>query len=99
MIKCVDKKDLEYAAKYAYQLNLIPQHKCKAFPNDYNNILRQFEKITNHLDDELLISTDGTSIYGVLALLVEPKEMYLEAIGGVFAENNYEFVAREFYEC
>jgi hypothetical protein len=24
--------------------------------------------------------------------------MYLEAIGGVFAENNYEFVAKEFYK-
>ncbi|MEA4960815.1 GNAT family N-acetyltransferase, partial [Lutispora sp.] len=81
----------------AYQLNLIPQHKCKAFPTDYNKILRQFENMINHPNDELLISTDDLNISGVLALLVEPEDMYLEAIGGVFAKNNYEAVAKEFY--
>lgn len=97
MIKGVDILDLERVAKYAYQLNSNPQHKCKAFPTDYNDILRQFENMINHPNDELLISTDDINILGVLALLVEPEDMYLEAIGGVFAENNYEAVAKEFY--
>ncbi|OZV13204.1 hypothetical protein CIW83_04835 [Tissierella sp. P1] len=97
MIKGVDILDLERVAKYAYQLNLNPQHKCKAFPTDYNDILRQFKNMINHPNNELLILTDHINILGVLALLVEPEEMYLEAIGGVFAENNYKAVAKEFY--
>lgn len=98
MIKSVDKLDIETVAKYAYELNLKPQHKCKAFPSEYNNIVIQFEKILNHPNDELLVSTDGNNILGVLSLLVEPEDMYLEAIGGVFAKDNYEAVAKEFYE-
>lgn len=98
MIRCVEKEELELVAKYAYQLNSNPQHKCKAFPIDYNDILIQFEKMLIHPNDELLILTNGNCISGVLALFVEPENMYLEAIGGVFAENNYEAVAKEFYQ-
>jgi GNAT superfamily N-acetyltransferase len=98
MIRSVVKNELESVAKYAYELNSNQQHKCKAFPADYDSIIMQFEKILNHPNDELLILTDGITLCGVLALLVEPEDMYLEAIGGVFAENNYESVAQEFYE-
>lgn len=98
MIRNAEKNELEKVAKYAYQLNLNPIHKCKAFPTDYDNITNQFEKILNHPDDELLIKADGNDISGVLALLVEPGDKYIEAIGGVYATVNYEEVAKEFYD-
>jgi len=89
---------LEEVSKYTYQLNSMPEHKCKAFPADYANIVNHFSNILNHPNDELLISTDGNTLYGVLALCVEPAEKYLEAVGGVFAHKNYQSVAMEFYE-
>lgn len=97
MISGIARHDLERVAKYAYRLNSIPQHKCKAFPTDYDSIVAQFEKMSSHPNDELLVSTDDTNILGVLAILVEPEDMYLEAIGGVFADDNYEAIAKEFY--
>ena len=98
MIKSVDISQLEPVAKYAYELNLMPQHKCKAFPTDYESILKQFERMINHPNDEILISTDTNNILGLLALLVEPEDMYLEIVGGIFAKNNYENVAKEFFQ-
>lgn len=97
MIKNVDNSQLEYIANYTYSLNKIPKHKCKAFPSDYNSILNHFKKIINHPNDELLISVKDNNILGVLALLVEPKDMYLEFVGGVFAKNNYQIIANEFF--
>lgn len=98
MIKSVDISQLEPVAKYAYELNSMPQHKCKAFPTDYESILKQFERMINHPNDEILISTDTNNILGLLALLVEPEDMYLEIVGGIFAKNNYENVAKEFFQ-
>lgn len=98
MIKSVDISELELVAKYAYKLNSIPQHKCKALPTDYEGIFKQFERMIKHPNDELLISTDGDDIQGVLALLVDPEDKYLEFVGGVFAEDNYVAIAREFFE-
>ena len=98
MIKSVDISELEPVAKYAYKLNSIPQHKCKAFPTDYNSVLKQFERMIHHPNDELLVSTDGDDILGLLALLVEPEDKYLEFVGGVFAEDNYVAVANEFFK-
>lgn len=98
MIKNVDISKLEPAAKYAYELNSIPQHRCKAFPTDYEGILKQFERMIHRPNDELLVSSDGNSILGLLALLVEPEDKYLELVGGVFAEDNYQAVANEFFE-
>lgn len=73
MIKSVDISELELVAKYAYKLNSIPQHKCKALPTDYEGIFKQFERMIKHPNDELLISTDGDDIQGVLALLVDQR--------------------------
>jgi RimJ/RimL family protein N-acetyltransferase len=98
MIRRVEKNELESVAKYAYQLNSDPQHKCKAFPTDYVYIAKQFKQIISHPNDELLILTDENTLCGVLALCVEPEDKYLEALGGVFAHNNYEAAAKEFYE-
>jgi len=98
MIRKVEMNELGFVANYAYQLNINPQHRCKAFPTDYDSIIRQFERMINHPNDELLVSTDGNDICGVLALLVEPEDMYIEATGGVFAKNNYEKVSNDFFK-
>lgn len=98
MIKSVDISELEPVAKYAYKLNSIPQHKCKAFPTDYNSVLKQFERMIHHPNDELLVSTDGDDILGLLALLVEPEDKYLEFVGGVFAEDNFDAIGEEFFK-
>lgn len=98
MIKSADISQLESVAKYAYKLNSIPQHKCKAFPTDYNSVLKQFERMIHHPNDELLVSTDGDDILGLLALLVEPEDKYLEFVGGVFAEDNFDAIGEEFFK-
>lgn len=98
MIKSADISQLESVAKYAYKLNFMPNHRCKAFPTDYKSILNQFERMIKHPNDELLISADGNDILGVLALLVEPEDMYLEFVGGIFAESNYRMVSEEFFK-
>ena len=97
-IRDVEVHELEQMSEYAYQLNSNPIHKCKAFPAEYDNILKQFKKILDHSDDELLVLSDDENIYGLLALCVEPEDMYIEAIGGVFAKNNYDVIAKEFFK-
>lgn len=91
-IRDVEAHELERVSVYAYQLNSIPIHKCKAFPTDYDSIFKQFARILDHSDDELLVLSDDNNIYGLLALCVEPKDMYIEAIGGVFAKCSYEVI-------
>lgn len=98
IIRRANENEIEYAAKYACQLNSNPQHKCKAFPVDYTDITKQFIQILHHSDDELLVAMDGEALCGLLTLCVEPDEKYLEAVGGVFAHRNYNAVAKEFYE-
>jgi len=53
MIRRIEKNELEEAAKYAYRLNSVPEYKCMAFPADYDNIVKCFNNIINHPDDEL----------------------------------------------
>ena len=98
MIRDAEKTELQQAADFAYRLNLNPVHRCKAFPIDYNDISKQFEKMLEHPHDRLLIFEENNQISGVLALLVDPQEKYLEAIGGVFAERNYHHVAKAFFD-
>lgn len=51
----------------------------------------------------MLVSVNGNvinenTLTAVLALCVEPKEKYLEAVGRVFAHKDYRSVAMEFYK-
>ncbi|TAH69989.1 MAG: hypothetical protein EWM47_05780 [Anaerolineaceae bacterium] len=41
---------------------------------------------------------DDKNIHGLLALYIEPKDMYVEVIGGVFAKSSYEVIAKKFFE-
>lgn len=98
MIRDAEKTELQQVTDFAYRLNINPVHRCKAFPVEYNKIGKQFEKMLDHPHDRLLIFEENNQMCGVLALLVDPQEKYLEAIGGVFAERNYHRVARAFFE-
>jgi N-acetylglutamate synthase-like GNAT family acetyltransferase len=98
MIRDAKKTELQQVTDYAYRLNLNPVHRCKAFPLDFNDISKQFEKMLAHPHDRLLIFEENNQICGVLALLADPHEKYLEAIGGVFAERKYHLVAKAFFD-
>lgn len=94
----IDETRVVEVAEYVSRLNKINEHKCKACPTEYKNILLSFRKMINHSEDEVLICTNQNKILGVLALLVEQKEKYLEAVGGVYAEENYQEIAIKFYK-
>lgn len=98
MIISIDKTRVVEAAQYANRLNEIKEHNCKACMGGYDNILHSFAKMINHPEDEVLICTHNNQIVGVLALCIESKDKYVEAVGGVYAEENYENIALQFYE-
>lgn len=93
----VDEKNLVEVSKYVSILEGIEEHKCKACPSNYKDILYAFGKMIKHPDDEVLMCVEEERILGVLALLLEPKDKYMEAVGGVYAKKNYNEVAMEFY--
>ncbi|MBU4486486.1 MAG: GNAT family N-acetyltransferase [Candidatus Delongbacteria bacterium] len=98
MIISIDETRVIEAAQYANRLNQIKEHNCKACAAGYDNMLYSFQKMLKHPDDEVLICTEKNDILGVLALCVESKDKYLEAVGGVFAEENYQDIAMQFFE-
>lgn len=98
MIISIDETRVVEAAQYANRLNEIKEHNCKACVVGYDNILYSFRKMLIHPDDEVLICTENNKIVGVLGLCVESKDKYLEAVGGVFAEENYHDIALQFFQ-
>lgn len=98
MIISIDETRVIEAAQYANELNQIQEHKCKACATEYDKMLYYFRKRLKRPDDEVLICTDNNEILGVLAILVETKDKYLEAVGGVFAKENYHEIAMQFFK-
>lgn len=97
MIICIDETRVAEVAQYANRLNEIKEHSCKACGKGYENTLSSFQKMLQHPEDEVLICTENDKIVGVLALLVESEDKYAEAVGGVYAEDNYQEVALQFF--
>jgi ribosomal protein S18 acetylase RimI-like enzyme len=97
IITSIDETRVVEAAQYANRINQIKEHRCKACDVDYDKMLFRFRKMIKHPEDEILICTEDDRILGVLALLVERENKYLEAVGGVYAEGNYHEIAKEFY--
>lgn len=98
MIISIDETRVVEAAQYANELNQIQEHKCKACATDYDTLLYYFKKRLKRPDDEILICTDHNEILGVLAVIVEAKDKYLETVGGVFAKENYQEIAMQFFK-
>jgi len=98
MIISIDETRVVEAAQYANELNQIQEHKCKACAADYDTLLYYFKKRLKRPDDEIVIYTDQNEILGVLAVIVESKDKYLEAVGGVFAKENYQEIAMQFFK-
>src|SRR5690554_4902778 len=97
MIRIATRAELQQTVNFAVRLNSRPEHRCKAFHDSHDNIHAQFERMLNHPHDKILVQEEQGRITGVLAILVEPENKYIEAIGGVFAERNYDAVAAEFF--
>lgn len=98
MIISIDETRVVEAVQYANRLNRIKEHNCKACAVEYDNMLYTFRKMLKHPDDVVLICTENNKILGVLALCIESKDKYLEAVGGVFAEENYQDIAMQFFK-
>ena len=99
MIRIATRAELQQTVNFAVRLNSRPEHRCKAFHDSHDNIHAQFERMLDHPHDKILVQEEQGRITGVLAILVEPEDKYIEAIGGVFAERNYGPVATEFFNC
>ncbi|MBT9133467.1 MAG: hypothetical protein DDT38_00188 [Firmicutes bacterium] len=97
MIRPASKTEVSVVAQYAHRLNSNDRHRCKAFPNRYDEILNQFERMVEHPHDQLLVAEGENMIAGVLALFVDPEGKYLQAIGGVFAELDFVSVSDELF--
>jgi ribosomal protein S18 acetylase RimI-like enzyme len=97
MIISIDETRVVEAAQYANELNQIQEHRCKACAADYDTLLYYFKKRLKRPDDEILVCTAHNEILGVLAVIVEAKDKYLEAVGGVFAKGNYQEISMEFF--
>lgn len=97
MIINIDETRAAEAAQYVNHIIEIKEYNNEACENDYEKILNRLKKRIQQPNDEVLICTENNKILGVLALIVIPEDKYLEATDGVYAEENYQEVAMQFY--
>lgn len=98
MIISIDETRVVEAAEYANRLNQINKDNCKTCATEYEKMLSSFRKKAKHSDDEVLICTESNKILGVLAVCVDPKEKYIEAVNGVYAKEKYQEIAVQFFK-
>lgn len=97
MIKEVDISELEEVTKYAYRLNSDVKHMCWSCPKDYDKLLKNYTRTIERPNDKLLAYIEEDTLKGVVALLVEPDNKYMQTIGGIFAENNFSEISNNFF--
>jgi len=97
MILSIDENRVEEAAQYASNVNQMRVDNCETFAIFYENILSNFRKRIKNEYDEVLICTEHDEILGVLAILVEPNDKYLEVVKGLYAAENFQEIAMLFY--
>lgn len=97
MILSIDETRIEEAAQYASNVNQMKVGNCETFDTFYENILSNFRKMIKNKDDKVLICTEDDKILGVLAILVELNEKYLEVTWGLYASENFQEIAMLFY--
>lgn len=98
MIISIDESRVAEAAQFASEISQMKKHKCKACADEYDKLLSSFTKRVRKPDDEVLICTENNEILGALALLVEPKEKYIEVVSDVYTKKNYEEIAMQFFK-
>lgn len=99
MIIEIDNKKLADVALYAYKLNKIKIHQCRPFSvrMSYEDIYDKFNSLIDYPTDKLLACINKNSeIKGVLGIITEPDENYMQAQGGVYAKEDYLEVGNEF---
>ncbi|XMB86764.1 hypothetical protein RJG79_02945 [Mycoplasmatota bacterium WC44] len=98
MIREVRIDEVEEVAKYAYKLNCMPKHNCKSFSTEYEDILKSYKRDINVENKYLLGYFINDKLEGVVSIGAEPDENYVQTGGGIFAENDYQKISKEFYE-
>jgi hypothetical protein len=97
MIRDVKQDELDLVIDYAYAINQM--NPCKPFNKDSleAEMMIQYTALMEHPNDRLLVAVDElNTIYGVLGLLTEPEESYLQVIGGLYTHLNYDVVTEQF---
>lgn len=87
---------LENVVKFAWELS-CNSNKC-SFPKfkNYNEMFDAFLKAVRHKDDKVLACYENGEVVGVLNLLVESRDNYLQSNGGIFAKEDFNFAATQF---
>lgn len=97
MIVEVKEENLEQIVKFSWE---IARDKTRCgFPRieSYEEMYDIFLKATKHKDNrQLLACYDQNQLIGVLRLLVEKDNKYLEALGGIYTNEDFKFVATSF---
>ena len=79
---------------FVFIMNSKPETSCKMIPSE-RELLKEFiEKVITHENDFIIAVYDKKALKGVFFLFYEPKDKYLELIGG-YAEETA--VCREFF--
>ncbi|WBW94941.1 GNAT family N-acetyltransferase [Oceanirhabdus sp. W0125-5] len=97
MILSIDETRLEEAAQYASNVNRMKIDNCETITTFYKKILSNFRKRIKNEDDKVLVCTEQDKIVGVLAILVETNDKYIEITKGLYAAENFQEIAMLFY--
>lgn len=97
MIVEAKEENLEQIVKFSWEI-ASDKTRC-GFPRieSYEEMYDIFLKATKHKDNERLLACyDQNQLLGVLRLLVEKDKKYLEALGGMYTNEDFNFVATSF---
>lgn len=99
MIKELTLDLLDIVVDYVYELNSMKEHQCRPFTNVYTKeaIYLKFSELIEGEHDQVLVSyKTENEIDGVLGIFVEPLELYIQALSGVYAKDDYSYITRKF---
>ncbi len=97
MIREIKMNEVEEVAKYAFELNSIPEHNCKSFSTKYEEILSSFKKDIQNENDYLLGYYIDDLLEGVVSILSVPNDNYVQTTGGFFAKENFHEISAKFF--
>lgn len=98
MIKEINEALLEEVVKFSWEQYC--NRNTRSFPTvqNYNKMYDVFLKALHDKDDKVLVRYENEELVGVLRLLVEKDENYLQSGGGFFPKKDFDSVAAEFID-
>ena len=98
MIVEIEKATLQEVVQFCSQI--IQDKTQYGFPRlkDKEDVEQQFLRSLQKQDDKILAYYKDKTLVGVLNLLVEPADYYLQVIGGLFTTQNFEDVMELFLQ-